>query len=303
MSRAPDTLPPADDWRSRAACLTAKDPEIFFPVGEGPQAQQQTKDAKRICHTCPAMTDCLNWALETHQDSGIWGGLDERERRRIHRRKARGGIPPQPVRTLAGVLAERSTAGTNGHTNWNGTSPVTINGTCYTAAQLAWHVAYGKAPNGSITVECGHPGCITVGHLMDAAGRKQRHGTPAAWQAHKRRGEDPCEECAEANRVAKREWYESSPRHKGQPAVPECGTRAGYDAHLSRGDSACDACCASRWGQETAVPECGTRPGYQAHRKRGEEACRPCKDANADADRRLRNTGTTKQLTPERSAA
>lgn len=42
-------------------------------------------------------------------------------------------------------------------------------------------------------------------------------------------------------------------------------------------------------------PECGTRRGYQAHRARGEDACRRCKAANADADRRLRNTGTTKQ--------
>lgn len=42
--------------------------------------------------------------------------------------------------------------------------------------------------------------------------------------------------------------------------------------------------------------ECGTRDGYRAHRARGKEACRPCKDANADADRRLRNTGTSKPL-------
>jgi hypothetical protein len=41
--------------------------------------------------------------------------------------------------------------------------------------------------------------------------------------------------------------------------------------------------------------KCGTRPGYQLHRQQGEQACQPCKDANAAADRRLRNTGTTKQ--------
>jgi hypothetical protein len=45
--------------------------------------------------------------------------------------------------------------------------------------------------------------------------------------------------------------------------------------------------------------KCGTRPGYQLHRQRGEDACQPCKDANAAADRRLRNTGTSKAAKPK----
>lgn len=47
--------------------------------------------------------------------------------------------------------------------------------------------------------------------------------------------------------------------------------------------------------QPEPVSKCGTRPGYQAHRKRGEKACDPCRQANTDADNRLRRTGTTKQ--------
>jgi hypothetical protein len=47
--------------------------------------------------------------------------------------------------------------------------------------------------------------------------------------------------------------------------------------------------------QPEPVSKCGTRPGYQAHRKRGETACDTCRQANTDADNRLRRTGTTKQ--------
>jgi hypothetical protein len=43
----------------------------------------------------------------------------------------------------------------------------------------------------------------------------------------------------------------------------------------------------------TGDPKCGTRPGYAAHRRRGESACPPCRSANAAADRRLRETGTS----------
>lgn len=56
-------------------------------------------------------------------------------------------------------------------------------------------------------------------------------------------------------------------------------------------------------GPKKAVPsqprkpaECGTRGGYQRHRKNGQEACDACKQANTDADNRLRRTGTTKAL-------
>ena len=61
------------DWRNDAACLTV-DPELFFPVGNtGPAVDQM----------------CLQYALETGQDSGVWGGLSEDERRALKRRAAR----------------------------------------------------------------------------------------------------------------------------------------------------------------------------------------------------------------------
>lgn len=73
------------DWRFGAPCGQA-DPELFFPIGYSKEARDQEKQAKRICGTCPVAETCLQWALATRQDSGVWGGLSEDERRRIHRR-------------------------------------------------------------------------------------------------------------------------------------------------------------------------------------------------------------------------
>jgi WhiB family redox-sensing transcriptional regulator len=74
------------DWRHRGACLT-KDPELFFPIGTGEVAAVQSEKAKRVCGSCQVRTHCLEWAMSANVD-GIWGGLDEGERRSL-RRKAR----------------------------------------------------------------------------------------------------------------------------------------------------------------------------------------------------------------------
>lgn len=75
------------DWRSRAACLAA-DPELFFPVGTTALAAEQAMEAKAVCADCPVRRECLDWALVTKQDHGVWGGLDEFERR-AERRQVR----------------------------------------------------------------------------------------------------------------------------------------------------------------------------------------------------------------------
>ena len=72
------------DWRDKAACLTA-DPELFFPVGTTGYALLQIARAKEVCSQCPVHRDCLDYALETNQDSGIWGGTSEEERRVLRR--------------------------------------------------------------------------------------------------------------------------------------------------------------------------------------------------------------------------
>ena len=87
------------DWRDKAACLTA-DPELFFPVGNTGPAVDQIEKAKAVCGRCTVTEMCLQYALETSQDSGVWGGLSEDERRALKRRAARArraSLTPAPT--------------------------------------------------------------------------------------------------------------------------------------------------------------------------------------------------------------
>ncbi len=75
-----------DSWREYAACRT-QDPELFFPVGSSGPALEEIEMAKSICHHCPVREQCLDYAMKTGQDYGIWGGLTEDERRVLARRR------------------------------------------------------------------------------------------------------------------------------------------------------------------------------------------------------------------------
>jgi WhiB family redox-sensing transcriptional regulator len=77
----------ADEWRDTALCRDT-DPDLFFPVGTTGQALVSIDHAKRVCAECDVTTACLQFALDTNQDSGIWGGLSEEERRAIRRQRA-----------------------------------------------------------------------------------------------------------------------------------------------------------------------------------------------------------------------
>ncbi|GAA3886432.1 MULTISPECIES: WhiB family transcriptional regulator [Streptomyces] len=84
------------EWLRHAACVE-EDPDLFFPVGTTGPALVEAAAAKRVCRSCPVAADCLEWALDTGQTAGVWGGTDERERaallrsrkRRMTRRSAR----------------------------------------------------------------------------------------------------------------------------------------------------------------------------------------------------------------------
>jgi WhiB family transcriptional regulator, redox-sensing transcriptional regulator len=67
------------DWQERALCAQT-DPEAFFPEKGG-----STREAKRICSGCEVRAECLEYALAHDERFGIWGGLSERERRRLRR--------------------------------------------------------------------------------------------------------------------------------------------------------------------------------------------------------------------------
>jgi WhiB family redox-sensing transcriptional regulator len=67
-------------WQERALCAET-DPEAFFPEKGG-----STREAKKICTGCEVRAECLEFALANDERFGIWGGLSERERRRLRRR-------------------------------------------------------------------------------------------------------------------------------------------------------------------------------------------------------------------------
>jgi WhiB family redox-sensing transcriptional regulator len=75
------------DWRRDAICRDT-DPDLFFPVGTTGNALVQIERAKQVCDECAVRVECLEFALETNQDAGIWGGTSEEERRAIRRRLA-----------------------------------------------------------------------------------------------------------------------------------------------------------------------------------------------------------------------
>ena len=67
-------------WQERALCAQT-DPESFFPEKGG-----STREAKRVCLSCEVRSECLDYALNNDERFGIWGGLSERERRRLKKR-------------------------------------------------------------------------------------------------------------------------------------------------------------------------------------------------------------------------
>ena len=73
-----------DAWRADAACRDT-DPDLFFPVGTTGPALDQIAAAQAVCAECEAKAACLEYALVTNQDSGIWGGTSEEERRKLRR--------------------------------------------------------------------------------------------------------------------------------------------------------------------------------------------------------------------------
>jgi WhiB family redox-sensing transcriptional regulator len=75
-----DLLGNAPEWQERALC-SQTDPEAFFPEKGG-----STREAKRICSRCEVKSECLEYALGHDERFGIWGGLSERERRKLKRR-------------------------------------------------------------------------------------------------------------------------------------------------------------------------------------------------------------------------
>ncbi|MFP7696528.1 WhiB family transcriptional regulator [Trueperella sp. LYQ143] len=81
------------DWQSQGSC-NSMDPDYFFhPEGErGGPRRRRIERAKQICHTCPVVEECRNYALNNNEPYGVWGALSEEERYNMSARRRR-----QPV--------------------------------------------------------------------------------------------------------------------------------------------------------------------------------------------------------------
>ena len=79
-------------WRIQAKCL-GSDPALFFPVGSTGDPLLQAEAAKLVCRDCDVRRACLQFALETNQDTGVWGGTTEEERKALRRSWLRSGRP------------------------------------------------------------------------------------------------------------------------------------------------------------------------------------------------------------------
>ena len=71
-----------DNWQDGANCH-GLDPDLFFP-----ERGASTREAKEVCRGCVVREQCLEFALQNGEKFGIWGGLSERERRRIRRQRS-----------------------------------------------------------------------------------------------------------------------------------------------------------------------------------------------------------------------
>lgn len=69
-------------WRQQGRCRGV-DPAVFYPVSD----EDEALEAKAICETCPVRGPCLEYALAAREKHGVWGGLTERERRRLLRQR------------------------------------------------------------------------------------------------------------------------------------------------------------------------------------------------------------------------
>ncbi|MGH9150624.1 MAG: WhiB family transcriptional regulator [Acidimicrobiales bacterium] len=72
------------EWRQRAACRNVE-VDLFFPIGVTGPAVEHIAAAKAVCAGCAVRSDCLEFAITTNQEFGVWGGTSEEERRALRR--------------------------------------------------------------------------------------------------------------------------------------------------------------------------------------------------------------------------
>ncbi|MDQ3028989.1 MAG: WhiB family transcriptional regulator [Actinomycetota bacterium] len=174
-SSTPDTATPAARWSSKALCQAVSDPDVFFPTGIGAGVQQQIDDVKAICTHCPVQLACAVAAVTGGWADGIWGGLDEGERRYLIRsqpadieKAIRDRLAARRLDPYFEAYARRTEQEDGGHVRWLGkNNPVTIRGRTYSPVQLALHLARGRDAHGITKTTCGRAYCVAPEHVAD----------------------------------------------------------------------------------------------------------------------------------------
>lgn len=142
-------------WQERGLC-SQTDPEAFFPEKGG-----STREAKRVCSRCEVKAECLDYALGHDERFGIWGGLSERERRKLKRQQ---GGSPRKLPAVAVRIKALAAAG-------KGDPEIGANLSLSPGAVFKYRNRYGIAP--------GRPAGTGNGPLIEAV-RKKVKGKP--WQ-------------------------------------------------------------------------------------------------------------------------
>ncbi len=176
------TSPRPAIWSDAGACL-GEDPELFSPDGTLGKWVQVIADAKAICGRCPVRDRCLEWALDNHEDHGIYGGLTEDERGNLRRRQARNtrqavrkprGPKQPPPATLREFFDRHASHTTGGHLVWEGAKTPEFRQRQLTPNQLSFLVDRGHEWDGPIHRLCEVRGCVQPLHLADVQERLQR---------------------------------------------------------------------------------------------------------------------------------
>lgn len=81
------------NWSEQGSCRDMGPEQLFFPVGDDAHTRLQTAAAKTVCSTCPVVVECRTWALDSAQETGVWGGTSESERRALKHRGALAHTP------------------------------------------------------------------------------------------------------------------------------------------------------------------------------------------------------------------
>ncbi|MFD4740571.1 WhiB family transcriptional regulator [Streptomyces virginiae] len=170
------------DWRDRALCRKDRDADTgFFPVGTTAPFREITENTKEFCGFCPVRLACAEWALTQNVEFGIWGGLDEFERRSIRRNHFKKlSDPPQlraylksrerksPQEVLVTAYLDRTEQDDQDHVRWlSAKTAISVAGRVLTPAQLAFEIGHGRRPEGLVKIRCGRLGCVAAEHLAD----------------------------------------------------------------------------------------------------------------------------------------